>query len=153
MQNQRKQILVNTFQTRLFLRLAIYWLIYQLTVWNFLFLWEMIEDGTSNPLEHYVRFFQERYPTLICFVLLVPFLCWDAVKFAHRLVGPLYRFQKTMQAVAAGDKVPPVKLRQGDFLIEMQDDFNHMLTSIQERGVTVLETKEQEEERQAPVNA
>ena len=30
---------------------------------------------------------------------------YDAVKLTHRIVGPLYRFRKTIQAVTAGEEI------------------------------------------------
>jgi hypothetical protein len=57
---------------------------------------------------------------------------------SHRLVGPLVRFRKTMQDIAAGEVVRPIKLREDDYLTEMRDDFNQMLESLQKRGVPVL---------------
>ena len=45
---------------------------------------------------------QEFYPALICFALPPPVLAWDAVRFAHRLIGPNWRFRKTMQDAGRG---------------------------------------------------
>jgi hypothetical protein len=139
MGNQRKQIWVHRFQSGLFFRIAAYWLIYRLTEWNFLFIWRLVQEGAQDPLEQYRRFFLDYWPGLLVFAVLVPFLAWDAVKFAHRLVGPLVRFQKAMRAVAAGEPVRPVELREGDYLGEVQDDFNHMLENLHQRGIPVLQ--------------
>jgi hypothetical protein len=40
--------------------------------------------------------------------------------------------------VTAGEPVRLIKLRQGDFLLEMKDDFNGMLEALQRQGVPVL---------------
>ena len=62
-------------------------------------------------------------------------MTYDAIRFAHRLVGPLYRFRKTMQAIAAGEQVAPVQLRKGDLLVGFQDDFNeHALGILEKQG-------------------
>ena len=65
-------------------------------------------------------------------------MAWDAVRFTHRLVGPLWRFRRTMMCIARGELVQPIKLRKGDYLGEFQADFNAMLESLQKRGVPVL---------------
>src|SRR5438046_2025257 len=44
---------------------------------------------------------------------------YDAVVFTHRIVGPLYRFRKVIQAITAGEELTLIKLRQGDLLLEM----------------------------------
>jgi hypothetical protein len=137
MSDQRKQVWINHFQTRLFLRIGAYWLIYQLTVWNFLFIARLLQDGAGNPLQELGQLLSDHWPTLVCFVVIVPVLAWDAVKFTHRLVGPLVRFQKAIQTITDGQEVAPVQIRQGDFLVEMQDDFNHMLETLRQQGVAV----------------
>ena len=56
-------------------------------------------------------------PTLLLFVVLVPFLAWDAVRFAHRLVGPLVRFSRAMEIAGGlcftGALVAFVTIRRG----------------------------------------
>jgi len=150
MSEDRKRIWVDGFQTKLFIRIGVYWLIYQVALLNFLFVWRLLKEGAGDPLDQYARFIQEFYPALICFAIVVPILAWDAVRFAHRLIGPVWRFRKTMQEVSAGQPVRPIKLRQGDFLLEMKDDFNGMLDALQRQGIPVLkpadpaqETKQQ----------
>jgi methyl-accepting chemotaxis protein len=138
MPEERKKIWIDTFQTRLFLRMAGYWLIYQVTLWNLVFVWRLLHDGPGNLLEQYGRFCLDYAPVLVGCLALLPILAWDAVKFAHRLVGPVYSFRKALRALAAGDAVRPVKLRQDDFLTEMRDDFNTMLEAFERRGVPVL---------------
>ena len=44
-------------------------------------------------------------------VILLPLLACDVLRFSHRFVGPLVRFQQTIQAIARGEQVRPVKLR------------------------------------------
>ena len=76
--------------------------------------------------------------SILALVILVPPLAYDAVQFAHGLVGPLYRFRKTMQAIGNGEAVRPIKLREGDYLTDMRDDFNKMLEELQKHGVPVI---------------
>jgi nitrogen fixation/metabolism regulation signal transduction histidine kinase len=77
-------------------------------------------------------------PVGVCLLLLVPVIAWDAIRFTHRLVGPMVRFRNTMQTIAEGETVRPIRLREGDYLTDLRDDFNHMLESLQRRGVPVL---------------
>jgi hypothetical protein len=142
MRDERKKIWIHTIQTRLLIRMGFYWLIYQVALCNFLFVWRLLEEGPGNPLEQYGRLLQDSYPALIGSVLLLPVMLWDLAKFAHRVVGPIYRFRKTLQALAAGQAVRPVKLRQDDFLTEMRDDLNQMLDTLQRQGVPVLRPAE-----------
>src|SRR5437764_15093867 len=105
MRERRFRIWIDGFQSKLYWRIFAYGLIYQVSLWNFLFAWRLTSEGKGNLWEQYVHFFWDFYPMFFCFLLIVPFIAWDAVRFAHRLAGPIYRFRKTVQAVAGGDPV------------------------------------------------
>jgi hypothetical protein len=139
MREKRVCVWIDGFQSKLFFRILCYSLIYQVTLWNFLFVWRLLEEGPGNPIEQARGFFLSNYPMLICCLVIVPFFAWDAVRFSHRLVGPIYRFRKTIQSVTAGEKVRPIKLRDGDYLTEMRDDLNAMMGSLQARGALILD--------------
>lgn len=50
---------------------------------------------------------------------------------SHRLAGPIYRFEKSAQAVGSGDLTHRVSLRTGDELVELQEEFNAMVAGLQ----------------------
>jgi methyl-accepting chemotaxis protein len=138
MRDERSKVWIHTVQTRLFLRLGAYWLISQIALWNLVFVWRLWQEGPGDPVEQYGRFLTDFAPALIGSVVLLPILVWDTIRFAHRVVGPLYRLRRTMQALAAGEAVRPIRLRKDDFLGEVRDDFNCMLEALQRKGVPVL---------------
>lgn len=148
MQDERKKVWIDFFQTSLFMRVAVYWVVAMFTLMNLLFMWRLVNEGPGNPFEQFHRFWTDYYPALIVFICLFPVIAWDVVKFTHRLVGPLVRFRQTLRDVADGKPVQLVRLRQGDMLTEMRDEFNEMLESLQKRGVPVLRPVSSPEERQ-----
>jgi methyl-accepting chemotaxis protein len=50
---------------------------------------------------------------------------------SHRLAGPIYRFEKSAQIVGSGNLTHRVSLRTGDELLELQEEFNSMVSSLQ----------------------
>lgn len=146
MRNERNKVWIDEFQTKLFVRIGLYLFAFLICHANLLFIWNLLRDGAGNPLEQYARTFVDHAPTFLCLTLLLPFLAWDAVRFSHRLVGPLVRFRKTMQSIAAGEPVRPIKLRDGDFLMDVRDDFNKMLEALQRQGVPALKPADPAEE-------
>ena len=134
MKQERKKVWIHAFQTRMFLRVSLYWLLYILALWNLLFVWRLLAEGPGNPFVQYVHFLQDYYPPLVLFILLLPVAAWDMVKLSHRVVGPLVRVRHTLQEMAAGEAVRPLKFREGDYLLELRDDFNAMLESLQRRA-------------------
>ena len=50
---------------------------------------------------------------------------------SHRFAGPIYRFEKSCQALSTGDLTHRVSLRTGDELMELQEEFNGMAAALQ----------------------
>ena len=63
-------------------------------------------------------------PVMIFFLAIAPPIAYDILKLSHRFVGPVHRLHKAIQALAAGEATPPVKLRKDDFWHEVMADFN-----------------------------
>jgi len=150
MAEERKKVWIDRIQTKLFLRISMYWIVYQACLWNLLFMFRLFQEGQGDPLEQYGRFAVDCYPVIVGSMLLFPVLAWDLVKFAHRVVGPIYRFRRTLQALAAGEQVSPVKLRKDDLLNEMRDEFNQLLETLQRQGLPVLKPVPEPEPKKQP---
>jgi len=148
MREDRKKVWIHEFQTRLLIRFGLYWLIFVVTFMNLLFAWRLLSEGPGNALEQYVQFLTDYAPVLACLAMMLLLMAWDAVKFSHRLLGPVYRIRKTVQSIADGEPVRPVKLRQRDYLTEFRDDFNRMLETLQKQGVPVLKPNDPADQQQ-----
>jgi hypothetical protein len=151
MRNDRKKMWIDQFQTKLFIRIGVYMGFYLFCLGNLLFIWRLLEDGPGNPFYQYAQVMADNAPALICLLVLMPFLIYDAMQFSHRLVGPMVRFRRAMEAITRGEAIRPLKLREGDFLNEFRDDFNQMLLVLQKHGVQVLlpnDGAEESKERQ-----
>ena len=82
----------------------------------------LVVAGLLTPLATtWARSLSTDMRILVSVLLLGILFILDAVKLTHRVVGPLYRFRKTIQALAAGEEVDPVTLRKDDFLQEMKE--------------------------------
>ena len=52
----RKKVWIHEFQTKLLIRIGLYWLIFLVTLMNLLFVWRLLTEGPGNPLEQYGQF-------------------------------------------------------------------------------------------------
>lgn len=138
MNDERKKVWIDPFQTRLAWRIALYLTLLPPVLFNLLFAWKLISEGVQDPVEQCLALLRQLVPVGICLLIVVPVMGWDAIRFSHRLVGPLVRFRRAAQDIARGETVRPIKLRDGDYLDEFRDEFNHMLESLQSRGLPVL---------------
>jgi nitrogen fixation/metabolism regulation signal transduction histidine kinase len=120
---------------------ALYFASYQIGVWLLVaierHIWTTVENMFGAETASNLMI------TLICLVVIVGIMfIYDAVRFTHRVVGPLVRFRRAFEAIRDGEDVAPVQLRKDDLLHELKDEFNQMLHSLESRGAITLKTAE-----------
>jgi methyl-accepting chemotaxis protein len=135
LREKRNKIWIDKFQTTLSLRIALYFAAYQLAVWALVIFERHVLTGMEAAFGT-AGWLMVFLTGAVIFQGVV--FIYDAIKYSHRLVGPLHRFRKTIQAITAGDEIELVTLRQGDFLQELKDDFNDMLKVLEERRAVAL---------------
>jgi hypothetical protein len=140
--NHRGRLFVDPkFQGRLLLRLAIYWLVYNVAIWHVLFLFAVFSHVISQTpgqtsyslVAHYRSFALDHASIPICFVATLPIFARDLIRFSHRLVGPLIRFREVMKDMAAGKTVEEVSLRRADLPSDYLAVFNNLVRVWNER--------------------
>ena len=137
MQNQRKRVWIDRFQTTLVVRLLFYAIAYQVSLWIIIYTlrvcWSSMEAVTDSPSMTHLGM-----PAVLAICALMALLAVDAVRYVHRLVGPLYRFRKTVEAINAGEPVDLIRLRKDDFLKDLAVEFNKMMELMEQRGALSL---------------
>jgi nitrogen fixation/metabolism regulation signal transduction histidine kinase len=136
----RKRIWIDSFQTALMIRIAAYLFVYQAAVWAFNAFCDQINNAAASIGAEWTFLASSAVRSVLVLLFVVPLLTLDAIRFAHRLVGPLYRFRKAVRSVAAGEPVALIQLRQGDRLLDFRDEFNLMLHALEEKGAVVIDT-------------
>ena len=77
MNDERKKVWVDPFQTRLSTRIAGYLVVFFIVFCNFLFAWKMWEEGPHDPAQQFVDTIRSNLPVFICLLVLVPVMAWD----------------------------------------------------------------------------
>ncbi len=151
MKEKRRRIWIDHFQTLLFLRITVYFALYGIAIWSVF----AVERGASEALGHMLgpstlthTFLAAGLVVLVLGVLFVR----DALLLTHRLVGPIYRLRKMIQAVKAGQEVERMSLREGDFLHDLKDEFNEMLEVLERRGAVTIKPRAPAAEADRPVS-
>lgn len=136
----RKRLFVNReIQGRLLARTALYWVLYHAVLWMAMFFYRYAEHrgammAGAEPrsfADLYGQFVHEHHSMWFCAFAILPIVLWDLLKFSHRVVGPLVRFQRTLESLTAGETIQEVRLRRGDLLFDLQKTFNQYLASLQ----------------------
>src|SRR5689334_3919586 len=98
MHEQRKKVWIDRCQTYLIARIVLYCILYQLAVWLFIGCERIIlssVEGIMAPASAAFCFFLMAAGVVALSMVFI----YDAVLFAHRIVGPLYRLRKTVRAI------------------------------------------------------
>lgn len=70
--------------------------------------------------------------TVVAFLVVsFGYMVFNALKFSHRIAGPMYRLQKTLETATEGDYSVRAKLRTNDFLVEVADSLNEFLAHLE----------------------
>ncbi|OGX24647.1 MAG: hypothetical protein A2Y03_03065 [Omnitrophica WOR_2 bacterium GWF2_38_59] len=86
---------------------------------------------------------------------LVSLICFTAIGlagmivftlFSHRIAGPLYRFEKILQQIGAGDLTANIKLRKKDQLEEFEKLINILVNTLDNRMGSIKRNLEQAQE-------
>lgn len=134
--SSRKRLFVNgPIQGSVITRFAGYWLVYHFVLWHTLFIFDFLQTGvdlmngeSQRTLgELYMAFSWKYCPLLVAALAILPLLLHDSLKTTHRIAGPLVRFRNALRALRDGQFVREVRLREGDLLMDFQEDFNEFL--------------------------
>ena len=106
-----------------------------------LFLYLSRDTLTTGYVDSILRVDQTRHFFFIPFVLLTLIVVLGLtmtgmivfVLLSHRLAGPFYRFEKTLEQVEGGDLTPRVHLRKNDQFVELEDALNRFVDSLNRR--------------------
>ena len=130
MRNRRKKRFIDSaVQGAIGRRIALHWLMFFAMAFLTLPLWRLMSSTEfTGPFSTLLlRSWAETAPVLVILIAMLPIFVWDTVKFSHRFAGPMYRFHKTVKSLSAGEEVQPIRLRKGDFWMDVADDFNSMI--------------------------
>ena len=71
---------------------------------------------------------------LIELLLAIPLVFYLGIRQSHRIVGPMNRIKRALEAIGQGDFSKRIILRQGDALEELAKAINQMAESLQKRA-------------------
>jgi methyl-accepting chemotaxis protein len=71
---------------------------------------------------------------LIELLLAIPIVFFLGIRQTHRVVGPMNRLKRTLQAIGTGDFSQRITLREGDVLEDLAQSINRMAENLQQRS-------------------
>ncbi len=140
--NRRRRLLVGRIQHRFLAFQVVYFLIFAAVFATVTFGPLVIDllDRTTPPLERaaaaeqFLALHRRVWPSLALVLLLFAF---HSLLVSHRFAGPLLRFRRTFEQVAAGDLTAQVVLRRHDYLKPEAAALDGMVAGLRERVVAL----------------
>lgn len=151
----RQQLFVDPkVQGALVMRVVMYWMFCLLTITLMLLCWRILTGPARLFFTHLDDMWFFYGPALVASFLLVPIVVVDIVRLSNRFAGPLVRLRSGMRALARGEAVEPIHFRDGDFWQEFADEFNAVLTRVQNQPPAAESKAEPEyEHEEEPVGS
>jgi hypothetical protein len=127
--NKRKRKFIDSkVQGALIRRIAWHYVIFFATACTFAFFLQVLADPLSPLNVHLRKLWLTQGPFIIVAACLLPVFMRDTIMLSHRFVGPILRIRNTIRQASREDNAPLVKLRPGDFWVDLADDLNGLLT-------------------------
>jgi methyl-accepting chemotaxis protein len=110
----------------LFVSLVVGYFIYQ-NIWNVL-----LNESRYNDWSPFLNAVKDQTDKQIFFgvAISIVLMMLVSVYMSHKIAGPLFRLKKCFLDVAKGDLSFEMRLRKGDELTDLVDDFNGMLRNL-----------------------
>jgi len=112
-------------------RVALYWFASLVTLTMMLVCWRVLAGSTRVFALNSGEMWLYYGPAVLASFVLLPLVLIDMVRLSNRFAGPMLRLRRSMRAVARGERVEPIRFRDGDFWHEFARDFNAMLEQVQ----------------------
>jgi hypothetical protein len=123
--NRRRRYLIDgPVQLGLLRRVCLYAAYCLITATMLVFFWRMLMAGAARPHQHLLSAVSDAAPMLLALVAIMPFVAFDLLKLSNRFAGPVYRVRLTLESLARGETVRPVRFRDGDFWCELAPKLN-----------------------------
>ena len=121
----RKRLFIDhRVQGTLLLRVVAYWCCCVLAVGLSLLTWRLLTEPVQPAYQYFADAWHFALTAAIATALVLPLVIYDILTISNRFTGPLYRLRRELRRLAAGEPVPPVRFRNGDFWPELADEFN-----------------------------
>ncbi len=91
-----------------------------------------LSDQQAEVLINFLYMQERSLFAVFAFVSICAFvvICTSAMVISHRIAGPLYRLNKHLSKVAAGETLEDVKFRENDYFPELADSCNRLLQKL-----------------------
>ena len=119
-------------QTGLLKRLVFYWVASLLFLTLPIAFAKTVSDPNVFFLNHVADVYLTHWPVLVMLMFFLPFAMNDALKYSNRFAGPIYRLRCELKNFEDGNRLKPIKFRNGDFWHDLASGINRVTARLNE---------------------
>ena len=91
---------------------------------------QMMQYPEWTIAEHFQSIFEQVWPCLPTFVLLLPLVIFDIVRLSNRFVGPIYRLRMHLSKLNSNANTYPLNFRDDDYWQQLAEPINQLQCTI-----------------------
>jgi hypothetical protein len=131
--NRRKtRFIPNSVQGAMLWRAVFHWVLMIGATLTILVSWQFLIGDPHQTLSGCFDETWQRFgPCIVVFLMVLPIVVRDTVKFTNKLAGPLFRLRHALERLANDERVSPIRFRKGDMCQDLAEQFNTVLLRIQ----------------------
>jgi hypothetical protein len=113
----------------------------------FVTIMHVLVEGVDKPFaQHLLEIWQSFGLLFICLLCLIPVFAYDAVKLSHRFAGPMVSLRRTLEQLADGKVVEPLRFRKDDYWHGLSDATNRIAQRLRQVEANSRSTEEKPSE-------
>ena len=134
--NQRRSLFIDRpVQMALLLRALLYWAVSLMAQLLMVFFFAVVTSSQDDFTAKGPQLWWHLQLSVLAAAVLLPVLLLDLLRLSHRWVGPIFRLRTSLHALSKGERVPPIRFRDGDFWQEVAVDLNVVAAELDRQGV------------------
>ena len=133
--NQRKRSVVDArVQWTLASRVLLHFCVFIVAGAVFGLITQFLSDPFQGLNGHMRSYWSNNGPYMVALLCLLPIFIRDTLKISNKMAGPICRLRDTVDRLAKGEDVAPLKFRKGDMWDDLPEKFNQMVDELRASG-------------------
>ena len=143
---RRRYFIDPSVQGALVRRLMVHWSLVFIVLIAYVTLMQIFVSGPFKTLPQHLEVVWENFGLMfVCLLCLLPVFAYDAIKMSHRFAGPMVSFRRSLNRLAEGESIAPLKFRETDFWQPLAADLNRVAAQLNRVQGSTSEATDEEE--------
>ncbi len=144
-ENRTRWLVEQGVQKAMLLRICVYWIAGILFVSLPIALFKNAAGSGQFFVQDVFSVWEDHWPILVCFTLMLPFVLNDLLRFSNRFSGPIFRLKRELQQFQETGKSVQISLREKDYWKDVVESFCELTQRIESLEKQIANQNREEE--------